>query len=88
MIDKFKILTNFVEFVEKHSYNTMLISSFSEELCLVLEKQDKKYFVFLDLENEETYIIKQVLLEKGDKQAEQKYYSNLETFKNVLRSKQ
>lgn len=88
MFEKFKTLTNFVEFVEKHSYNTMLISSFSEEICLVLEKKDRKYFVFLDMEDEKTKLIKQVLLEKGDNEAEQKYYSNLETFKNVLRSKQ
>lgn len=86
MLEKFRILTSFVEVVEKLRYKTTLISSFSEELCLVLEKKDKKYFVFLDMENEKTNLITQVLLEKEDNQAEQKYYNNLKAFENALKS--
>ena len=86
MLEKFRSLTSFVEVVEKLRYKTTLISSFSEEICLVLEKKDKRYFVFLDMENEKTNLITQVLLEKGDNQAEQKYYNNLKAFENALKS--
>lgn len=86
MSQKFKSLTNLVEFAEKLGYIVNLVSSYSEEVCLFLAKKEKRFHIFLDMEDAQTKLIRQVLLEKGNNPPEEKYYSNLETFQNALKS--
>ncbi len=86
MSEKFKVLTSLVELAEKLGYVVKMISSFSEELCLYLENKQKRFHVFIDLEDTQSRLIRQVLLEKGNNRAEEKFYSSLKTFENALRS--
>lgn len=86
MSEKFKVLTSLVELAEKLGYVVNMISSYAEEICLFLANKTKRYHVFLDLENPQTSLIKQVLLEKNNNKAEEKFYSSLKVFENALRS--
>ena len=86
MSEKFKVLTSLVELAEKLGYVVKMISSFSEELCLYLENKQKRFHVFIDLEDTQSRLIRQVLLEKGNNPPEEKYYSSLSLFQNALRS--
>lgn len=85
MLGKFNLLTSLVEYAEKYNYQTMVISSFSEEVCLILRNDKYSYYVYLDLENETTNLFNQVLVEKGDNKPVQKFY-NIKALENALRS--
>lgn len=86
MSEKFKVLTSLVELAERLGMEIKMISTYAEEICLFLANKQKRFHIFLDMEDSHTKLIRQVLVEKGDNPPEEKYYSSLKTLENALRS--
>ena len=85
-MEKIRLLADLAEFAQKQKYRVSLIASHYEEVVLTLKKPQVTFSIFVDLENAQTPLLKEVIMEKNCKPAEQKHFNSLKSLQTSLQS--
>lgn len=85
-MEKIRLLADLAEFAQKNKYRVSCGASYDENVVLTLQKPNVTFSVFVDLENNHTPFLKEVILEKNCKPAESKHFNSLKSLQTSLQS--
>jgi hypothetical protein len=85
-MEKIRLLADLAEFAQKQKYKVSCCASYDENVVLTLKKPQVTFSIFVDLEDPQTSLLKEVVLEKNCKQPERKHFNSLKSLQTSLQS--